>query len=48
MVISSAKDPLTSAKQLYRGQAMVWTSAPDFAKMTAKDWVEWFAFREVP
>jgi hypothetical protein len=47
LLISSVNNPLTSA-QLYRGQAIDWTATPNFASMTAKDWVDWFTFREVP
>ena len=47
IVISSTNDAL-SLTQSYRGQELVWFSGPDFGKMTAKNWIEWFAFRDVP
>jgi len=45
IVISAANESLNLAK-IYQGQEIVWTSAPDFEKMTAKDWVEWSALRK--
>ena len=47
LIISSAENELSLTKS-YRGQEIVWSSAPDFANKSAENCVKWFAFRQVP
>lgn len=47
-VVISPETMIVAQTTLYRGQSLVWESAPDFEKMTVRDWVKWFGYRKVP
>lgn len=47
ILISKEETPL-SLNNLYRGQAVKWSSKVDFSQMDGFDWVKWFSTRTVP
>lgn len=47
LVITGSNEEIQSSAS-YRGQSLIWSSTPDFQKMTILDWGKWALLRKAP